>query len=169
MSEFTASSPTLATRMPAEMPVYAACGGLALCTFLSWLGIDFGGVFGAADHGADAGPAALAMGGMLRQLEMATSISGLRLIEGKLALLAALATAGLTWGEVSGMLRQDPRMLRLGAAAAAGIGALAVLFAFTRTGGPLGVSFGIFLAAIAAAAVVFYSIKRAQALPATSA
>ena len=173
MSEFTASSPTLATRLPAEMPVYAACGGLALCTFLSWLSIDFGGVFdGAADHGKDGGAAALAMAGMFRHLEAASSVSGLRLIEGKLALLAALAAAGLTWGEVSGMLRQDPRTLRLGAAGAAAIGALSVLFAFTRTGGPLGPSFGLFLAAIAATAVVVAAVRRVKALstaPATMA
>jgi hypothetical protein len=170
MSEFTASSPTLPTRLPAEMPVYAACGGLALCTFLSWLSIDFGGVFdGTAEHGAEGGRAALAMAGMFRHLEAASSVSGLRLVEGKLALLAALATAGLTWGEVSGMLRQDPRTLRLGAAAAAAIGALSVLFACTRTGGPLGLSFGFFLAAIAAIAGVVIAVRRVKALPTATA
>jgi hypothetical protein len=111
MSELTLSRSRTTTRRP-ELPIYLAGAGLALCTFLPWLRVDFGGVFGDPADAATTGR-------LFAELAVATSIGGLSLLEGKVALVAAPAVVGLTWGEAAGIVRWDRRAMRTGVLAAA--------------------------------------------------
>jgi hypothetical protein len=158
MTEIPPARPAPSTAIsPDVMKVHVASGALLVSVILPWCAVDFGSGGGLQGLGE-------MFQGMMESVGQSASVKGLKLTEGKLAAVAALITAGATWGETSGRVQFDRGTLRLVALVAAGLGAAAALYAFFDISAPLRGSFGLYVAILAAGAAAFFSWQRFQAV-----
>ena len=131
------------------LSVYCTAAAVVLATMLTWAGFPMN--LGDTHEAQDA-------------LGNVTRWSGVDMKTGKIALLAALAAGGLTWAEASGVLRWDVGTVRLAAFAAAILSLLAALYGWIDVDPPVATAFGLYLAMVAAAVLVWFTWVRVAPL-----